>query len=256
MSLSKKERTASIQKSLETRERFPISYLDSRKYIQHNLNIPDGLGPILAFMDGLPPDRTKVDVRRCLEDGEYSVAHADYVLGDWGAMVGFEIHRWEDDRIVEHWDNLQPTPASANPSGRSMTDGAATVEDAHLTADNKALVERFTNQVLVRGDLAALPGFFAGDHLVQHSSSCADGVGAFQNQISRARAEAGPIYAHTHKILGEGSMVLVMSEGRIGGEPTAFYDLYRVSGGKIAEHWDVIEPILPPDKWQNDNGKF
>lgn len=110
MAPSKKERTASIQKSLETRERFPISHFDSRKYIQHNMNIADGLGPILAFMDSLPADRTRVEVRRCFEDGDYSIAHADYLLGDWGRMVGFEVHRWENDRIVEHWDVVEDIP--------------------------------------------------------------------------------------------------------------------------------------------------
>jgi len=250
MSMSKAERTASIQKSIETREKFPISHFDSRKYIQHNLNIPDGLGPILAFMDGLPADRTKVDVHRCFEDGDFSVAHADYVLGDWGAMVGFEVHRWQDERIVEHWDNLQPTPATANLSGRSMTDGATAVEDAHRTTENKALVERFTAEVLVGGDMAALATFFDGDMLIQHSPACGDGVAALREQLSALH------YVRVHKVLGQGSLVLVISEGRDGDQPTSRYNLYRVAGGKIAEHWDVVEIIPPRDAWQNDNGKF
>lgn len=102
MELSKKARSTMIQKSLATRKKFPISYFDSRKYIQHNVNLEDGLSPILQFMDDLPADRTKVTVCRAIEDGDYSVLHADYLLGDWGSMVGFEIYRWEDDRIVEH----------------------------------------------------------------------------------------------------------------------------------------------------------
>jgi predicted SnoaL-like aldol condensation-catalyzing enzyme len=250
MSLSKAERTASIQKSIETREKFPISHFDSRKYIQHNLNLPDGLGPILAFMDGLPADRTKVDVHRCFEDGDFSVAHADYVLGDWGPMVGFEVHRWQDERIVEHWDNLQPTPATANPSGRSMTDGVTAVEDAHRTAENKALVERFTTEVLIGGDLTALSAFFDGDALIQHGPAYADGVVALREQLGDRR------YVRTHRVLGQGSMVLVISEGRDGDQSTSLYDLYRVASGRIVEHWDVVETIPPRDTWRNDNGKF
>jgi predicted SnoaL-like aldol condensation-catalyzing enzyme len=38
--------------------------------------------------------------------------------------------------------------------------------------------------------------------------------------------------------------------------PTAFYDLFRVENGKIAEHWDVLETIPPETSWQNQNGKF
>ena len=36
----------------------------------------------------------------------------------------------------------------------------------------------------------------------------------------------------------------------------AFYDLFRVQGDKIAEHWDTIETIPPQAEWKNTNGKF
>lgn len=256
MSLSKKARTAAISKSIETGVRFPISYIDSRKYIQHNVNLGDGLGAILEFVDSLPPDNTKVDVRRSIEDGEYSVGHVDYVLGDWGPMVGFEIHRWEDDRIVEHWDNLQSTPMSVNPSGRSMIDGATEVEDWHLSAENKGLIERFVSDILVGGNLGALESYFDGSLLLQHNPSYGDGVETLRRELERWQQSGTQSYSQIHKLLGEGNMVLVLSEGQIGGEPTAFYDLFRVYQGKIAEHWDVVETIPPREVWQNDNGKF
>ena len=50
--------------------------------------------------------------------------------------------------------------------------------------------------------------------------------------------------------------VLVLSEGAFGGKPTSFYDLFRVENGKIAEHWDTIEPISDKKDWKNTNGKF
>lgn len=63
-------------------------------------------------------------------------------------------------------------------------------------------------------------------------------------------------YERIHRVLGEGDFVLTVSEGTFGGKHTSFYDLFRVKNGKIAEHWDTIEPILPRDQWKNDNGKF
>jgi len=54
----------------------------------------------------------------------------------------------------------------------------------------------------------------------------------------------------------EGNFVLVMREGSFGGKPTAFFDLFRVEAGKIAEHWDVLQEIPPKEQWKNANGKF
>ena len=64
-------------------------------------------------------------------------------------------------------------------------------------------------------------------------------------------------FEKTHKILAEGNFVLTISEGKFGkGEPTSFYDLFRLEDGKIVEHWDVIEIIIPEAARKNTNGKF
>lgn len=47
-----------------------------------------------------------------------------------------------------------------------------------------------------------------------------------------------------------------MAEGELAGEPTAFYDLFRLEGGRVVAHWDVLETMPPQDEWQNENGKF
>lgn len=245
-----------IQKSLETRERFPISYFDSRKYIQHNLGLGNGLGPILQLMDDLPADRTKVTVCRAIEDVDYSVLHADYTLGDWGPMVGFEIHRWEEDRIVEHWDNLCSTPTEKNASGRSMTDSVAEVVDLERTESNKALVYEFTQKILIDGELSSLSKYFVDGALVQHSTHYGDGVQTFKAMVKAWQADGETAYHRTHLLLGEGNMVLVTSEGISKNEPAAFYDLYRLANSKIVEHWEVFETIPPRDTWKNSNSKF
>lgn len=56
--------------------------------------------------------------------------------------------------------------------------------------------------------------------------------------------------------LAQGNFVLAVSEGTFGGAPTAYYDLWRVENGKIAEHWDVMETIADKSTWANNNGKF
>jgi predicted SnoaL-like aldol condensation-catalyzing enzyme len=60
----------------------------------------------------------------------------------------------------------------------------------------------------------------------------------------------------THLVLAEGDFVLVQSGGVMGGKDATFYDLFRIENGKVAEHWDVIEPATPKEQWKNTNGKF
>jgi predicted SnoaL-like aldol condensation-catalyzing enzyme len=251
--MRKKDCTAAIQKSIETGERWPLSHFDSRQYIQHNLMLPDGLEAILRFMDSLPRDRTSVSVACSFEDGDYSCALAEYVLGDWGPMVGFEVHRWENGRIVEHWDNLQPL-MGPNDSGRSMVDGTFEATTPTSTAAAKQLVEDFVSTVLIAGDSSKLERYFEGDALIQHGPRHGDGARAFVEGLQPANASLA--IRKLHKILGEEQLVLAIAEGTRDDVSTSFYHLFRVADGKLVEHWEVLEPILPRDQWKNDNGKF
>jgi len=254
--LSKAERTAAITRSIASGERLPIASFDSRRYIQHNVHIGDGLEPILAFMDALPPERTRANVVRLFEDGDYSIVHADYELGDWGPMVGFEVHRWENDRIVEHWDNLCSTPPETNSSGHTMTDGETELSELDRTEQNRVLVQHFTSEVLIDRKLDGLSRFFHEGKLIQHSPHYGDGIHALLHHLSCRRDEGELRYERVHRILGQGNMVLAMSEGTLDYKPTALYDLYRLSAGFISEHWEIFQEIPPFSEWQNENGKF
>ena len=57
--------------------------------------------------------------------------------------VGFDVFRFEDGRIVEHWDNLQETAAKPSPSGHTMLDGPTAATELDRTAANKALMLDF-----------------------------------------------------------------------------------------------------------------
>jgi len=49
--------------------------------------------------------------------------------------------------------------------------------------------------------------------------------------------------------LGEGNFVLIASEGRLGGKHTAFYDLFRVENGKIAEGEADLRVTADSETW-------
>ncbi len=63
-------------------------------------------------------------------------------------------------------------------------------------------------------------------------------------------------YDRGHRVLGEGNFVPAVSEGALAGQPTAFYDLFRVENARLVEHWNVLETIPPQAEWKNSNGQF
>ena len=244
-----------LLKSIETGDPGPAAVVNPSRYIQHNPMVADGLAGFAAVLQALPKGSAKVDTVRVFQDGPFVFAHTRYNF--FGPKIGFDIFRFEDGQIVEHWDNLQTTPAAANPSGRSMTDGATTASDLDKTAANKALVAAFVDDILVHGRMDRLASYFDGDHYLQHNPQIADGLSGLGAAL-QAMAKAGVSiqYGRVHQVLGEGNFVLAVSEGQFAGKPTAFYDLFRVQAGKIAEHWDVIEPLMPVADHRNPNGKF
>src|SRR5688572_27314570 len=127
-----------LLKSLETGNPRPIAAIDPDKYIQHNLGAADGVAGLGEMMQKLPRGSARATTLRIFQDGDYVVAHTDYNF--FGPKIGFDIFRFEHGKIVEHWDNFQPKPISANPSGHTMIDGPVEIRDVERTAENKALV--------------------------------------------------------------------------------------------------------------------
>jgi predicted SnoaL-like aldol condensation-catalyzing enzyme len=91
----------------------------------------------------------------------------------------------------------------------------------------------------------------------QHNLTVADGLDGLGAALA-AMAEQGikMEYFTIHKILGCGNFILAVSEGAFAGQPTSYYDLFRIENGKIAEHWDVMETIAPKSEWKHQNGKY
>jgi predicted SnoaL-like aldol condensation-catalyzing enzyme len=255
MPITQKQQVVDLLKSIETGDTKPVGYINPDKYIQHNLAVGDGLAGFSAVLQQLPKDSARVNTVRVFQDGDFVFAHTDYNF--FGPKIGFDIFRFENGRIVEHWDNLQETPAAPNPSGHTMLDGERSATDLGRTEANKTLVRAFVDDILVNGRMDRLAGYFDGDKYLQHNPQIADqlsGLGA----ALQAMAKQGVTmkYERIHRVLGEGNFVLTVSEGQFAGRHSSFCDLFRIANNKIAEHWDVIETIPPRTDWKNLNGKF
>jgi predicted SnoaL-like aldol condensation-catalyzing enzyme len=249
-----KQQVVDLLKSIETGAPEPAGYINPDKYIQHNLGVADGLSGFGELLSQLPPNSARVNTVRVFQNGDYVFTHTDYNF--FGPKIGFDIFRFENGKIVEHWDNLQET-AGPNKSGRTMIDGAAKITDLDKTETNKILVKNFVEDILVNGNMAKLAGYFNGDNYIQHNPQIPDQLSGLGTTLSEWAAQGITMkYDKIHRVLGEGNFVLVVSEGYLAGKHSSFYDLFRVENGKIAEHWDTIEAIAPKDIWKNNNGKF
>jgi predicted SnoaL-like aldol condensation-catalyzing enzyme len=202
----------------------------------------------------LPPDSAKVNTIRVFQDGDFVFTHSEYNF--FGPKVGFDIFRFENGKIVEHWDNLQET-AKPNPSNHTMIDGATEIRDTDKTRENIILVTNLVEDILVNGKLDKLSGYFDGDNYIQHNPLVPDTLSELGKAIGEwAKQGMFLKYNKVQKVLGEGNFVLIISDGYFGNTYNSFYDLFRVENNKIAEHWDVIEEIPPKENWKNNNGKF
>jgi predicted SnoaL-like aldol condensation-catalyzing enzyme len=254
MAMTNKEKVIQALKSLETGDQAPLRYFSPDRYVQHNLHAADGIAGVRATLETLAALPTKVNIVRLFEEGDFVFAHVEYHLPQ--PRIGFDIFRFEEGLIVEHWDNLQDT-VPRTPSGHTMIDGPTEVQDRDQTAATKKLAAGIVDDILVNGRMETLAGYYDGDHYIQHNPEIPDLVSGLGRTLGEwAGRGIFMKYDTIHRVLGEGNFALIVSEGHLAGRHSAFYDLFRVENGKIAEHWDTIEAIPPATEWKNANGKF
>lgn len=263
--MKEEPKMTNIQKALELINTFATgdtekaASLLAEGYIQHNLAYGTGRDAFVGSVAYLAsaPVKTTVNNIRSFADGDKVFLQTVYNFAGAGEQVAFDIFRFDDSgKIAEHWDNLAAL-AAPNPSGHTQTDGAMAITDLDKTEENRKLVESFLYDVMQGNHPEKTPDYFDGDTYIQHNTGIADGLSGLGTALA-ALAEQGiqMIYTTVHQVLAQGNYVLAVSEGTFGGAPTAYYDLWRMENGKIAEHWDVMEPIAEKSTWQNQNGKF
>lgn len=230
-------------------------------YIQHNLNYGTGADAFAGSVDylGSAPVKTTLKNVRAFEDGNYVFLQNVYNFAGIGEQVAFDIFRFEDGKIAEHWDNLANLE-KPNPSGHTQIDGTTKIVDEKKTEQNKQLVKDFVEDILMSKNPNKLTSYFNGNNYIQHNTGIADGLDGLGNALAYyAQNGINMIYNKIHLLLGQGNFVLAVSEGTLGTKEnpvkTSYYDLFRVEDGKIAEHWDIMESIKQTNL-ANNNGKF
>jgi predicted SnoaL-like aldol condensation-catalyzing enzyme len=255
MTTERKERICALLKGIETGDPTSVAVVNPDKYIQHNPQTHEGGEGLAVLFKRLSKGEPRVNIVRIFADGEFVFGHTEYDFSS--RRIGFEVFRFEGDLAVEHWDNIQ-SRMGPNPSGRSMVDGSTEATDRDRTESNRQMVRSFVEEVLIDGSTEKMASYVEGESYIEHNPRLEDGRAALEAALSVSDPSQGRVirYDRNHRILAEGNFVLSVCEGAADGVHTSFYDLFRVAGGKIVEHWDTAEAIPPRSKWKNDNGKF
>ena len=86
-------------------------------YVQHNPLAADGRDAVLKFFEAIPADKLpKVTLARIIVQGDLAAVHYKTEFPGMPPMAVVDIFRLDHGKIAEHWDVVQPIPAtSANP---------------------------------------------------------------------------------------------------------------------------------------------
>ncbi|MET9967137.1 nuclear transport factor 2 family protein [Streptomyces sp. NPDC006356] len=231
-------------------------------YIQHNPLAPDGsetLKNLGKMIHEQFPD-AEYDIKRVISEGDLVLVHSNVVMtpGTRGQAV-FDIFRFQDGKIAEHWDVGQEVPeGSANGNDMFSTVSWPRTEQpgaGWLTAYNKRLVTKAFDQLIVRKDLSALDRYW-GSEYHQHNPNIADGVAGARAGLGGYFEAFPQLKVEPKRVIAEGDLVAVHSHyvNAPGERGQAVVDLFRVRGGKIVEHWDVLQDV--PATSANDNTMF
>ena len=229
------------------------------RYTQHSTGVKDGREGFIEFFENFierNPVRD-IEVVRGFEDGQYVFVHAAQSLnnGEFRYVTADIFDTDADGKIIEHWDVIAEM-VDETVSGHSQVDGATEITDLDKTDQNKELVRNFITDVLINGEGDKSTDYISTETYVQHNPQVGDGLdglGVFLGQL--AEQGVAMVYEKIHLLVGQGNFVAALSKMNFGGDDMAVIDIFRLADGKIVEHWDVMETILPEEQWGN-SGKF
>jgi len=128
-----------------------------------------------------------------------------------------------------------------------------TVTDAE---NNKQTVIAYYNMAFNDRKPAEAAHKYGGDHYIQHNPQAPDGFEAFVGFVEGFVEQFPQMSLEIKRAVAEGDMVVTHSLLKTSPEDrgTAAADFFRLEGGKVVEHWDVLQVV--PSQSANENSMF
>jgi predicted SnoaL-like aldol condensation-catalyzing enzyme len=226
-----------------------IKWMKPVRFTQHNPHAADGVDGLRKHIARFLKENHHLKVVRVFQDGPYVFTHDEGLI--LGQGVFFDLFRFEDGLIVEHWV-FSAKGALPNQSGHTQTDGPTRANFLEDTKKNKSIVRDYYQTIHVAGDHSKIPNYSSGDHCIRHEPGVRDGVAAFKRDLAELVEHRS--IDEIKFVLGQGDFVFIVAKGSHKLAPCIYIDLYRVENEKIAERWGFPEEVPPQAEWKNNNG--
>ena len=146
-------------------------------------------------------------------------------------------------------------PRPGKPGTEALGHGGGMSAHTKQELTNLRLVRRIYEEVLGPIDSGAVDALFDPGY-IQHNPSAATGSQGLKEMLDRAKVKYPHAEHRVKRMLADGDLVAahVHVIFNPGDEGFAVVDIFRIERGRIAEHWDVMQPITAGSK--NNNGRF
>ncbi len=248
------EQAVSLLEAFQTGDTAALRSVHPTLYKQHDLAVADGVEGLRGAIVASAATRPAVRVLRTFQDADFVFTQTLTRYPD-STELTFDIFRFAEGRIVAHWDNTVRFPTPQDSAALETFVGKiAPVTDRDKTEANRALVTRLAKEVLLDPDYTKFMEFVDTVSYTEHNPYIQEGMFAYMNKLAREDTSFTP--SRIHKVLADGDYVLLVTERESERMPLALYDLFRLSGGKVVEHWNILSPVPPRSEWKNPNGAF
>lgn len=152
----------------------------------------------------------------------------------------------------------QTAPVPATPAAAASARAVPAPGRTALSAKeqlNRAVMLRFYDRVFNRKDLSVVPELVTEGY-IQHNPTVASGRAAFVAAFTGFFKAALNSSVEIKRVLVDGDYVILHSLFKATPQDrgSAVVDIFRLENGKVAEHWDVSQPV--PEKPANSNTMF
>jgi predicted SnoaL-like aldol condensation-catalyzing enzyme len=119
--------------------------------------------------------------------------------------------------------------------------------------ENKKLVASLYQEVFGDKNIDAVDKY-VGDNYIQHNPAVADGKEALKAALQVWFKDAPKENIDIRHIGADGNFVYIHTKSKQGNKTISVIDIFRIDGGKVVEHWDVMQEV--PAKAANDHPMF